>query len=533
MCARKLKYSSGDELPVSMVSAGTTNTRRLTQQQLFATPEEAMREGNRQEEERRRRQAAEYQANKYGAGYGGGPGDGGGGGGRMYEQGGYAAGGAYGGRMPQNQYGYGGYQGGARPGAPAGPARTGYSGSSGSATPMAVPQQQYPRPDNSFVNHSPTRMGNTRPQSQPQPHAQPPIQQQRPLSQVYSQSPAMGPGHAPAPMPPSGQMGPGGPMTAPSMQNNAPVHSMPHSVGHSAPQSHQSSMGHTAPQSHQSSMGNSAVQGHPAPMGHGMGPIQSHSSSQSHGTSRTHSSSPGHGVGQLQGNPPRGPQVPPAMQGHGKPIPPGSQGYNVPTRPQPAQLPHPHHTQAKPATVSNEDPDALTAKKLFMNHDVRKMERLTAEELQHLLQNDDNSQFCMSSVDALISLFGATRFGTVNLSEFTSLYKRVKKWRMIYVDNDINGSFTLSATEFHNSLQELGYLVPFEVSEKLFDQYAEFMNNQNSKELKFDKFVESLVWLMRLTKVFRNYDEHQDGIATIHFKDFIDTSLYLGKFLPR
>ncbi|SCU93873.1 LADA_0G05292g1_1 [Lachancea dasiensis] len=177
--------------------------------------------------------------------------------------------------------------------------------------------------------------------------------------------------------------------------------------------------------------------------------------------------------------------------------------------------------------------DIQIATQLFQNHDVKQRGRLSAEELQNLLQNDDSTHFCISSVDALINLFGASRFGTVSLTEFVSLYKRVKKWRKVYVDNDINGSFTISASEFHNSLQELGYLVPFDVSENLFDQYAEFIDpSKNGKELKFDRFVETLVWLMRLTKMFRKFDNNQEGVAAIPYKDFIDVTLYLGRFLP-
>lgn len=183
--------------------------------------------------------------------------------------------------------------------------------------------------------------------------------------------------------------------------------------------------------------------------------------------------------------------------------------------------------------ILEESKDVQIASQLFLNHDVRSKGRLTAEELQNLLQNDDNTHFCISAVDSLINLFGASRFGTINQAEFVSLYKRVKNWRKVYVDNDINGSFTISVSEFHNSLQELGYLVPFEVSERLFDQYAEFINQSvNGKELKFDKFVEALVWLMRLTKIFRKFDLNQEGVATIRYKDFIDETLYLGRFLP-
>ncbi|EJS43651.1 YGR058W [Saccharomyces arboricola H-6] len=232
----------------------------------------------------------------------------------------------------------------------------------------------------------------------------------------------------------------------------------------------------------------------------------------------------------------------------GRPIPPAPRNYssaNSSSQRLAASPPPPlMHNQsvpvavlkkATPAPFDNKEElrDVQVATQLFHNHDVKGKNRLTAEELQNLLQNDDNSHFCISSVDALINLFGASRFGTVNQAEFISLYRRVKSWRKIYVDNDINGSLTISVSEFHNSLQELGYLIPFEVSEKTFDQYAEFINRSGTgKELKFDKFVEALVWLMRLTKLFRKFDTNQEGIATIQYKDFIDATLYLGRFLP-
>lgn len=238
------------------------------------------------------------------------------------------------------------------------------------------------------------------------------------------------------------------------------------------------------------------------------------------------------------------------VYGSGRPSPTGSTGSRVRPPPVNSQLPSrvtppPQRIVSSPPSIGSpaasrgsfetleDSKDVRIAVQLFANHDVKNKGRLTAEELQNLLQNDDNTHFCISAVDALINLFGASRFGTINQAEFVSLYKRVKNWRKIYVDNDINGSFTISVSEFHNSLQELGYLVPFEVSERLFDQYAEFMNQSvNGKELKFDKFVEALVWLMRLTKTFRKYDLNQEGIATIHYKDFIDQTLYLGRFLP-
>lgn len=77
----------------------------------------------------------------------------------------------------------------------------------------------------------------------------------------------------------------------------------------------------------------------------------------------------------------------------------------------------------------------------------------------------------------------------------------------------------------------MGYKIPIEVVENLFEQFAEIIGG--SKCLKFDRFVESVIWLIRLTKVFRQFDVENNGVGVIEYKDFIDIVLYLGKFLPR
>lgn len=73
--------------------------------------------------------------------------------------------------------------------------------------------------------------------------------------------------------------------------------------------------------------------------------------------------------------------------------------------------------------MKEESKNIQVATQLFYNHDVKNKGRLTAEELQKLLQNDDCTHFCISAIDSLINLFGATRFGTINQSEFVSLSK--------------------------------------------------------------------------------------------------------------
>ncbi|AMD18544.1 HBL358Cp [Eremothecium sinecaudum] len=483
MCARKLKYSSGDELP------------------LFATPVEAMREGTRQEDRRRRQM--EYQAPKYGGmaispqptanqpGVGSNIQKQ-----RLHMQGNGSAMDYH----DQQPYQQGGHQ-----------------FKMNSQPQYGIPPQQHQRMQAAQTPQYSNQGGRTQSQPQSSPYVHPP-------HDVYSH-------------------------TQPPRQQ---VHSQPQSY----PQAQQQSFGHGSHQNRQyphpqSQPYPNAPQGQrlaPAHNGNGQYAMPPQQVSRPTGVPQQPQSMPP-SQQHLQPPPTHSPMLHPSSaqqfqaqsQSHSPMMHPSSaQHYALPSHSNPGSFVNlPSATPSNASgpggpTSSTEDQDAVVAKRLFQNHDSRKLERLTAEELQNILQNDDNTQFCMSSVNALINLFGASRFGTVNLPEFTSLYKRVKKWRMVYVDNDINGSFTISVTEFHNSLQELGYLIPFEVADKLFQQYSEYMNNnKHTKELKFDKFVEALVWLMRLTKTFRTYDTRQDGVATIHFKDFIETSLYLGKFLPR
>ena len=177
-----------------------------------------------------------------------------------------------------------------------------------------------------------------------------------------------------------------------------------------------------------------------------------------------------------------------------------------------------------------DDPKEV-ATQLFHKYDVSKSGRLTAHELQQVLQNDDFSKFKISSIDSIINLFGVSRFNSLNLNEFIYMYHKLSKWRDVYIKNDTNGSHTLTTLEFTESVKSMGYKIPIEVVENLFDQFSEFVGG--SKCLKFDRFVESVIWLIRLTKVFRQFDIENNGVGIVEYKDFIDISLYLGKFLPR
>ena len=181
-------------------------------------------------------------------------------------------------------------------------------------------------------------------------------------------------------------------------------------------------------------------------------------------------------------------------------------------------------------TQHGEDPKEV-ASKLFYKYDVTKSGRLTTNELQQVLQNDDHSKFQKSSIDSIINLFGVSRFNTLNLNEFVYMYQKLNKWRNVYIRHDTNGSHTLTTLEFTESVKSMGYKIPIEVVENLFEQFADLIGG--SKCLKFDRFVESVIWLIRLTKVFRQFDVENNGVGVIEYKDFIDVVLYLGKFLPK
>lgn len=189
------------------------------------------------------------------------------------------------------------------------------------------------------------------------------------------------------------------------------------------------------------------------------------------------------------------------------------------------------------------------AKKIFMSFDKDRSNSLSEKELTRALYNSDGTKFESSTVRLMIKLFDSDNNQTLDFREFYFLTKYLTYWNATFQKADANRSGTISLSEFTHALQNFGYQMNFHTSSYIFNLFATTprghrlqqpqvapggfnygppqQQGYNPNFMKFDKFVESLIWILRLTSVFRKYDTHGNASATFGFEQFLCEGLNL------
>ncbi|CCH45508.1 Calpain-3 [Wickerhamomyces ciferrii] len=176
-----------------------------------------------------------------------------------------------------------------------------------------------------------------------------------------------------------------------------------------------------------------------------------------------------------------------------------------------------------PQQVPAVDPAQILERQLrdlFDRVDKSRDGRLREDELATALINNDGTQFNPSTVKLMVRLFDKDGSGTIEFKEFFHLWNYILHWRKTFQRFDIDGNQRISFGEYQSALESFGYRLPTDIVLFIFQRFGEF-NNSKPMSLKFDMFVESLVWLLRCTNVFKKFDTQGNGIATISFQDFV------------
>ncbi|CAM9012212.1 unnamed protein product [Wickerhamomyces anomalus] len=145
---------------------------------------------------------------------------------------------------------------------------------------------------------------------------------------------------------------------------------------------------------------------------------------------------------------------------------------------------------------------------------------LTEDELATALINNDGTQFRSSTVRLMIRLFDKDGSGTIEFKEFFHLWNYILHWRKTFQKYDVDSNQKISFGEYQSALESFGYRLPTDIVLFIFQRFGDFNSNQ-PMSLRFDMFVESLVWLLRCTNIFKKFDTQGNGIATISFQDFV------------
>ncbi|ODV62634.1 EF-hand, partial [Ascoidea rubescens DSM 1968] len=163
---------------------------------------------------------------------------------------------------------------------------------------------------------------------------------------------------------------------------------------------------------------------------------------------------------------------------------------------------------------------------------------LSARELSDALFNHDGTRFEPSTIRLMVKLFDKDNSNSLDFKEFYFLNRYLIYWRKTFHEMDADRSGTITYDEYLVTLQKFQFNLSPNLSQFLFNRFAKVDFNpyggnafdpwgspsgtiDPQKNMKFGHFIESLIWLLRFTNLFRAYDKRGNGVAQFNFEDFI------------
>ncbi|EMG49906.1 hypothetical protein G210_5165 [Candida maltosa Xu316] len=215
------------------------------------------------------------------------------------------------------------------------------------------------------------------------------------------------------------------------------------------------------------------------------------------------------------------------------PPPPQQQQQQVsqPQQYQPPPINNGHYNKRSMSKESLETTKSATSSKqklemelrsVFDKVDTNRSGRISGKELSYALLNFDRTRFQDSTIRLMINLFSSADSTSKSLTfdQFVSLWKYLSAYKKLFIQADANKSGDISFGEFQKILEQIGYKLDIDLVLHLFQRYAVHEDGTVGK-LKFDNFIELLVYLRKLTDVFKKYDKDLSGTATISFSNFL------------
>ncbi|XP_039298835.1 programmed cell death protein 6 isoform X1 [Nilaparvata lugens] len=143
---------------------------------------------------------------------------------------------------------------------------------------------------------------------------------------------------------------------------------------------------------------------------------------------------------------------------------------------------------------------------------------ISADELQLALSNGTWTPFNPETVRLMIGMFDKENRGTVSFHDFGALWKYVTDWQQCFRSFDRDGSGNIDKQELQTALSTFGY----RLSEQTVETIVRKFDRLGKNTILFDDFIQACIVLHTLTSAFRQHDQDQDGIITLHYEQFIN-----------
>lgn len=173
-------------------------------------------------------------------------------------------------------------------------------------------------------------------------------------------------------------------------------------------------------------------------------------------------------------------------------------------------------------STSDAERAELQLRDLFNKVDRNRNGFLSEVELSLALYNTDKTLFQPSTVRVMIKLFDKDSSGTIDFREFYHLWNYISHWRKVFTLYDKDKSNTITFSEYQETLKNFGYRLP---TDTVLFVFQKFSHGGGGIYLKFDSYVESLIWLLRCTNSFKKFDGQETGVAVFPFDKYIQEVL--------
>lgn len=159
------------------------------------------------------------------------------------------------------------------------------------------------------------------------------------------------------------------------------------------------------------------------------------------------------------------------------------------------------------------DPEIVRA---FQAADRDNSGQVDEQELQRALST--NQPFGLRTVRLMIHLFGAKDAKKIGPREFTSLWKSLKDWKVVFERFDRDRSGSIDKGEMGEALLSLGYVISPQVVDCLLQKYD---RTGQARAMDYDSFVECGLIVKGLTEKFKEKDTQLRGSATLDYQTFM------------
>ncbi|CAH8540758.1 unnamed protein product [Schistosoma turkestanicum] len=165
--------------------------------------------------------------------------------------------------------------------------------------------------------------------------------------------------------------------------------------------------------------------------------------------------------------------------------------------------------------------DQQTVRRIFERVDKNRDGYVDHNELQLALSNGIGTSFNARTIQLMISMFDRDRNGTIDLSEFSHLFKYVQDWQQCFCRFDQDRSGLIDARELHCALSSFGYRLSPCFVQTMISRF----DRNNRGQIAFDDFIYACVCLQILTNSFRQRDVNRNGYAQFSFEQFLSSAM--------